>query len=62
MTKTITIEIDAQGNPTITTSGFAGRACRDATRDLERALGQVQTDRDTPEMHQTTTTLQQRSN
>ena len=60
--KTITIDISPEGQPTITTSGFAGRACRDATRDLERALGQVANDQPTAEMHTTTTTtLQQRS-
>ena len=61
MTKTITIDISPEGQPTITTAGFAGRSCRDATRDLERALGQVANDQPTAEMHQTTTTLQQRS-
>jgi hypothetical protein len=38
-TKTIEITISPEGAVSIKTSGFTGGSCRDATRDLERALG-----------------------
>jgi hypothetical protein len=38
-TKTIEITVSPEGATTIKTSGFTGGSCRDATRDLERALG-----------------------
>lgn len=38
-TKTIEITISPEGTTSIKTSGFTGGSCRDATRDLERALG-----------------------
>lgn len=37
--KKIEITISPEGSVSIKTSGFAGSSCRDATRDLERALG-----------------------
>lgn len=37
--KKIEITISPEGAVNIKTSGFTGGACRDATRDLERALG-----------------------
>lgn len=37
--KTITITVSPEGSVSIKTSGFTGSSCRDATRDLERALG-----------------------
>lgn len=37
--KTIEITVTPEGATSIKTSGFTGGACRDATRDLERALG-----------------------
>ena len=39
--KTIEITVDPQGRTTVETKGFAGAACRDASKDLERALGQA---------------------
>ena len=39
MTKTIEITVSPEGATSIKTSGFIGGSCRDATRDLERALG-----------------------
>ena len=38
-TKTIEITVSPDGATSIKTSGFTGSSCRDATRDLERALG-----------------------
>ena len=37
--KTIQITVTPEGSVSIKTSGFTGGSCRDATRDLERALG-----------------------
>ena len=37
--KTIEITVSPEGGTSIKTSGFTGGSCRDATRDLERALG-----------------------
>lgn len=37
--KKIEITVSPEGSVSIKTSGFAGSSCRDATRDLERALG-----------------------
>ncbi len=38
-TKTIEITVSAEGSVSIKTQGFQGSSCKDATRDLERALG-----------------------
>jgi hypothetical protein len=38
-TKTIEITVTPEGATSIKTAGFTGGSCRDATRDLERALG-----------------------
>ena len=38
-TKTIEITVSPEGATSIKTSGFTGSSCRDATRDIERALG-----------------------
>ena len=37
--KKIEITVSPEGAVSIKTSGFVGSTCRDATRDLERALG-----------------------
>jgi hypothetical protein len=37
--KTIQITVSPEGVVSIKTSGFTGSSCREATRDLERALG-----------------------
>ena len=37
--KTIEITVSPEGATSIKTSGFTGGSCRDATRELERALG-----------------------
>ena len=38
-TKTIEITVTPEGATSIKTSGFTGGSCKDATRDLEKALG-----------------------
>jgi hypothetical protein len=38
-TKTIEITVSPEGATSIKTSGFTGSSCKDATRELERALG-----------------------
>jgi hypothetical protein len=38
-TKTIEITVSPEGTTSIKTSGFTGSSCKDATRELERALG-----------------------
>ena len=38
-TKTIEITVTPEGVTSIKTSGFTGGSCKDATRDLEKALG-----------------------
>ena len=37
--KTIQITVSPEGAVNIKANGFTGGSCRDATRDLERALG-----------------------
>jgi len=37
--KRIEITVSPEGATSIKTSGFSGSSCKDATRDLERALG-----------------------
>jgi len=37
--KTITITIDTDGSTAIDTTGFKGSSCKDATKEIERALG-----------------------
>jgi len=38
-TKTIEITVSPEGAVNIKTAGFTGSSCKDATRDLEKALG-----------------------
>ncbi len=38
-TRTIEITVSPEGATTIKTSGFTGASCKDATKELERALG-----------------------
>ncbi len=49
----ITITISPTGQTTVATSGYQGKSCQDATRQLEQALGTVASDRKTPEFYQT---------
>lgn len=47
--KRIEITVSPEGATSIKTSGFVGSSCRDATRDLERALGTAGTEHLLPE-------------
>lgn len=58
-TKTIEITVTPQGSVSIKTAGFSGSSCRDATRDLERALGISGTEHLLPEYFQRTGTGEQ---
>lgn len=48
----ITITISPTGQTVVATSGYRGKACHDATKQLEKALGTVQSDQKTPEYFQ----------
>ena len=37
--KTIQITVTPEGSVSMKTTGFTGSSCRDATRDMEKALG-----------------------
>ena len=55
-TKTIEITVSPEGATSIKTSGFTGSSCRDATRDLERALGVAGKESLLPEYYQRAST------
>ncbi len=40
-TKTIEITVTPEGAVSLKTTGFSGSSCKDATRELERALGVI---------------------
>lgn len=50
--KTIEILIGPKGETTLTTKGFSGPSCREASRFLEATLGQRLGERLTAEFHQ----------
>ncbi len=50
--KTIEILVNSKGETTVTTKGFAGKSCRDASKFLEVALGQRIGEQLTAEFHQ----------
>ena len=54
--KTIEITVSPEGATSIKTSGFTGSSCRDATRDLERALGLAGKESLLPEYYQRAST------
>ena len=56
--KTIEIIVDSKGKSVVQTKGFSGASCREASKALERALGIVESDRPTAEMHQSQVTAQ----
>jgi hypothetical protein len=63
-TKTIEITVSPEGATSIKTSGFTGGSCKDATRELERALGVAGRDSLLPEYFQQASTgdqIQQRN-
>ena len=57
--KKIEITVSPEGATSIKTTGFAGGACRDATRDLEKALGVAGRETLLPEYFNRTSTGEQ---
>jgi hypothetical protein len=55
----IEIVISPKGETTVTTKGFTGASCRDASRALEEALGQRIGEQLTAEFHQAQAVEQQ---
>ena len=55
-TKTIEITVTPEGATSIKTSGFTGGSCKDATRDIERALGVAGKESLLPEFYGKTST------
>lgn len=48
----VTITIAPDGTPKIEVNGVKGKACKDITKTVERALGSVVSDKETPEMYE----------
>jgi hypothetical protein len=57
--KTIEITVNPEGAVSIKTAGFTGSSCRDATRDIERALGVAGKESLLPEFYGQTSTGEQ---
>jgi hypothetical protein len=57
--KKIEITVSPEGAVSIKTAGFTGSSCRDATRDLERALGVSGKESLLPEFYGQTSTIEQ---
>ena len=49
---TIIVEVSPTGETKIETRGFKGKSCKDATRELEKALGAVTSDTATSEAYE----------
>jgi hypothetical protein len=54
--KKIEISVSPEGTVSIKTSGFTDSSCRDATRDIERALGVASRESLLPEFYNQTST------
>lgn len=57
--KKIEITVSPEGATSIKTTGFTGSSCKDATRDLERALGVAGRESLQPEYFNRTSTGEQ---
>ena len=57
--KRIEITVSPEGATSIKTTGFTGSSCKDATRDLERALGVSSRESLLPEFYNQTNTGEQ---
>ncbi len=53
--KIIEILVNSKGETTVTTRGFAGQSCRDASKFIEQALGQRTGEQLTTEFHEAET-------
>lgn len=51
-TRTIEVIVSPAGEATVQTKGFSGPSCRDASRFIERALGERTGERVTAEFHE----------
>lgn len=58
--KVIEIKIARDGDTTIKTFGYSGTECRDATKNIEKALGLVTKDEATADLYSPPTILQER--
>lgn len=58
--KTIEVLVTSEGKTSVETKGFVGPACQEASRFLEQALGQRQSEQLTSEYHQAVSTEQHR--
>jgi DNA-directed RNA polymerase specialized sigma24 family protein len=45
----IIVDVAPDGQTTVTTQGFVGTSCKEATKELEAALGKVESDKSTAE-------------
>jgi 4-hydroxy-3-methylbut-2-en-1-yl diphosphate synthase IspG/GcpE len=61
VSKIIEIIVNAKGETTVTTKGFAGANCREASKFVEQALGQRIDEQLTAEFHQTADVQQSQS-
>lgn len=52
MATEITIEVNKEGDSTISVEGVKGKKCKDVTRAFEEALGIIQSDVETAEYHE----------
>ena len=52
MTRIIEITVSPKGETTVTTKGFTGSSCREASKFIEQALGQRTGEQLTAEFHQ----------
>ena len=59
MNRTIEIVISPKGEIVIETKGFSGSSCRDATKRLEKTLGNVTQEQLTTEFHENEVTGRQ---
>ena len=57
--KTIEVVVSPDGQTTVQTRGFAGDACRHASKALEQALGLVEREQLTAEFHQASVSQRQ---
>ena len=56
--RTIEILVSPKGETTVTTKGFAGASCRDASKFIEDALGQRTSEQPTAELYRAETAAQ----
>jgi hypothetical protein len=59
MTQTIEITVSPQGETTIQTKGFSGSTCKDASRFIERALGEKVAEQRTTEFYRSQAAVEQ---